>query len=346
MRVLYLSAWYPTERDPMAGLFVQKHAEAVKRLGVDVRVVYNEEPGLRWWRRIHKDLRALRKEGWIPNVTQVNVNGKNALVALWLKWRYGIPYIIIEHWTGYLHISFQLQRRLKRWWYSLCTRYASRVMPVSNDLGRAMQACGMKGQYETIANVVDDFFYKPPFPPQPKRIRNMLHISCFDEPHKNVKGILRVFHRLREKYKDIRLTIVGIGPDYEAVRAYATQEGLDEGVTYTGMLMPDKVNEVFRQNELFVLFSNTENAPVVISESLAVGCPILSSDVGGIREMVLPDCGRLIPAGDEEVLYTAWSEMIEHPEQYPHERIRQYGKAYSYDTVGHKLKTIYEQLCS
>ena len=48
MRVLYLSAWYPTERDAMAGLFVQKHAEAVKAQGADVRVLYSERTGLAW----------------------------------------------------------------------------------------------------------------------------------------------------------------------------------------------------------------------------------------------------------------------------------------------------------
>ena len=328
----------------MAGLFVQKHAQAVQRLGADVRVVYNEEKGIRWWLRMRRDLLALRREDWRPDVTQVNVNGKNALIALWLKIRYGIPYIIIEHWTGYLPISFQLKSRIKRNWYSLCTRHAARVLPVSDNLGQAMRACGMKGTYDLIRNVVDDFFYTEPYRGQAEQIHNILHISCFDEPHKNVKGILRVFHRLRQDGRDIRLTIVGTGPDYNDVRAYARQEGLDEGVTYTGMLMPDRVNELFRQSDLFVLFSNTENAPVVLSESLAVGCPILSSDVGGIREMVSDDCGLLVPAGDEDALYRAWTYMLEHPDRYQYNTIRNHGKAYSYDNVGRQLMQLYEDV--
>lgn len=343
MRVLFLSAWYPTERDPMFGLFVQKHAEAVQRLGADVRVIYNEKRGLAWWLRMRRELRTLLREGWRPDVTQVNVNGKNALVALWLKLRYGIPYILIEHWTGYLPISFQLQSRIKRCLYRLCTRHAARVMPVSHNLARAMQELGMQGKYDVVNNVVDDFFYTPPFPPQPEQIRHILHISCFDEPHKNVKGILRVFHRLRRAGRNICLTIVGTGPDYDEVVAYARREGLDEGVTYTGMLMPKQVNEVFRQSDLFVLFSNTENAPVVISESLAVGCPVLSSDVGGIREMIPTSCGRLVPAGNEDALYQAWCYMLDHPDQYRHEVIRNYGKKYSYDAVGRHLMRVYQE---
>lgn len=108
--------------------------------------------------------------------------------------------------------------------------------------------------------------------------------------------------------------------------------------------MPKQVNEVFRQSDLFVLFSNTENAPVVISESLAVGCPILSSDVGGIREMVPPTCGRLVPVGDEEALYQAWTYMLDHPDEYQHDTIRQEGLPYSYEAVGKLLVTIYQSV--
>ena len=49
MTVLFLSAWYPTERDAMAGLFVQMHAEAVMQHGADVKVLYTEAKGIRWY---------------------------------------------------------------------------------------------------------------------------------------------------------------------------------------------------------------------------------------------------------------------------------------------------------
>ena len=39
MKVLYLTPWYPSNKDAMSGLFVQKHVEAVRAQGVDVRVI-------------------------------------------------------------------------------------------------------------------------------------------------------------------------------------------------------------------------------------------------------------------------------------------------------------------
>ena len=86
----------------MAGLFVQKHAEAVRAQGVDVRVVHSQG-----WFDTWRQWCALRREEWMPDVVQLNVIQKQGLLALWLKRRYKIPYIIVEHWSGYLPESGQ-----------------------------------------------------------------------------------------------------------------------------------------------------------------------------------------------------------------------------------------------
>ncbi len=97
MKVLYLTPWYPSERDAMAGLFVQKHVEAVRAQGVDVRVIHSLE-----WRDMLHQWRQLKREWGLPDVVQLNVIQKQGALALWLKRRYNIPYIIVEHWSGYL----------------------------------------------------------------------------------------------------------------------------------------------------------------------------------------------------------------------------------------------------
>ena len=109
MKVLYLSAWYPTPRDAMAGLFVQKHAQAVEQQGADVRVIYSEARGLHWWKDILLQWKALRHEWGMPDVVQMNVLDKNGILAQWLYHRYHIPYIIVEHWSGYLPANFSFR---------------------------------------------------------------------------------------------------------------------------------------------------------------------------------------------------------------------------------------------
>lgn len=345
MKVLYLSAWYPTERDQMTGLFVQKHVEAVRAQGADVRVVYTEEKGWRYWREMFRGLRALHKEGWRPDVVQMNVITKYAIIAEWLRIFYHIPYVIIEHWTGYLTINKRIHNILHIQWLKWITRHAERIMPVSLNLQQAMEQMGLHGKYEVTNNVVDDFFYrvrsKDHCADGVKTIE-LLHVSCFDEEHKNTKGLLRVYKQALISHPHLHLTMVGTGVDWQQSKDYAAQIGLtDKHVRWTGELTPKEVCKEMQQADCFVMFSNYENAPVVISESLAVGCPVVSSDVGGISEMVNDECGILVPARDETALLHAIQQVITNPEAYNKDTIQEYGKSYQYDVVGKKLMNIY-----
>ena len=132
IRILFLSAWYPTQRDAMAGLFVQKHAEALMRQGADVRVLFSEATGIRWYREIWQGWNKLQREWGLPDVVQMNVLDKNGLLALYLKHRYHIPYFIIEHWSGYLPANFSFRGG----WHAQIMRHIARcanaIFPVSN----------------------------------------------------------------------------------------------------------------------------------------------------------------------------------------------------------------------
>ena len=141
----------------MAGLFVQKHVEAVRAQGVDVRVIHSQGwlDTLARWRQLRR--------GWgMPDVVQLNVVQKQGLLALWLKRRYNIPYVIVEHWSGYLPENGQFMQlpAPKRRLYAKIVRQANVLLCVSNRLVEAMQACGLRHPgTRKINNVVDDFFY-------------------------------------------------------------------------------------------------------------------------------------------------------------------------------------------
>ena len=139
LKVLFLTPWYPSKRDAMAGLFVQKHVEAVRAQGVDVRVIHSQN----WW-DTWRQWCALQREVWIPDVVQLNVIQKQGLLALWLKKRYGIPYVIMEHWSGYLPENgvFMQFSFLKKQLYRYLARGSNaRVRDTQQALGERSQ-CG------------------------------------------------------------------------------------------------------------------------------------------------------------------------------------------------------------
>lgn len=381
MKVLYFSPWYPHRYDAMSGLFVRKHAEAVARsCGVCVLYLYADEKvkeyevveqvtnGVRevyvYYPFIDKPiLRQLTKavrfviaflKGYSfveksfgrPDVTQANVLTRCGALALWLKVRYGIPYVIVEHWTRYLPQNFNFKGFLRKLVSRMVVRRASCVLPVSRMLGDAMRGCGLENaNYKVVNNVVDDFFFDTHADVSAHDgVFNFLHISCFIERAKNICGILRVVKRLSEKRNDFRLTVIGVGPDFEKVRRYAGElELLDGRVEFVGEQPPSEVNRFFSVSDAFVLFSNYENAPVVISESLATGTPVISTDVGGIPDMIDATNGCLVKSGDEEALYEAMSWMIDHRPEFDSDLISRSARCYSYGEVGDFLLSVYRE---
>ena len=97
---------------------------------------------------------------------------------------------------------------------------------------------------------------------------------------------------------------------------------------------------------MFVLPSNYENAPVVISESLAEGVPVISTRAGGIPEMISSECGILVPPRDDRALTEAMATMLDHCHEYDRDTIRKAGLQYSYQAVGSQLANIYREVCT
>lgn len=344
MKVLYLTPWYPSERDAMAGLFVQKHVEAVRAQGVDVRVIHSLS-----WRDMLHQWRQLKREWGLPDVVQLNVIQKQGALALWLKRRYNIPYIIVEHWSGYLPENgqfMQMPANKQHFAQSVC-RQASIVLTVSLPLQRTMQQCGLQTrQWGEIDNVVDEFFYeKSEFRSQNSDRKILLHVSCFDERAKNVKGLLRAAKVLADKRQGWQLVLVGTGIDYDEVRAYAqTLNFPEELLLWTGELTPQEVAEWMHKADAFVLSSRFETYGVVLAEAAAAGVPIISTPVGIAEEL--------------DACIVVQDEVESHPEQFADkiEHVLFVNQQPATDTanmqrftsqvVGSKLKQIYEQVCT
>lgn len=330
MKVLYLSQWYPSERDPMSGLFVQKHAEAVAAQGVEVRVNT-------WWPE--------------ADVVQLNVlTLKLGLMAYVLKRVLGIPYIIVEHWSCYLpeNGSYLRQPRWKRAVLEEIAREASGIYPVSQKLETAMRACAVDNKvWGRVHNVVEDFFYSAKGKGQSAECREqsadcrLLHVSCFDEAPKNVKSLLRAVKTIGERRKDFSLTLVGTGKDWQMCRDYADELGIAKDMLrWTGELTPREVCHEMQKADVFVLPSRWETYGVPLAEAMAVGIPSIETDTCGLR---LPNaCGLSIPPNDDAALANAIEYMLDHYQKYDRAKIRKHGAQYRYDVVGKQLVEIYK----
>jgi len=92
---------------------------------------------------------------------------------------------------------------------------------------------------------------------------------------------------------DVRLAIVGDGPDRARLEKRAAALGVRERVRFTGALAPSALPDVYASSDAFVFPSSTETQGLVLAEALAAGLPVVAAD-GAVNREVLGGFGRLV----------------------------------------------------
>jgi len=380
LNVLFISGWYPCPSNPHNGNFVVRHAAAVSSYAnvfvihvcpddnlktptkvvtekggfKEIRIVYprmkSRLPMLGEYfkflkiRRLYvKAFLELEKELGKIDLIHANVIFPIGMIATYLNRRYHVPYVVTEHWTGFMpnnrdNLSGLILRQSKR-----IAKKAARIMPVSRDLKNSMQSLGIQAKYEVVYNVVDtDLFTLKELVHKPFRF---IHVSSLDDRQKNISGILRVIKTLANMHLDFTMHLVGDG-DTRPHKKYAKELGIpDDKLLIEGIKPIDEIAGLMRQSDVFVLFSNYESFSCVISEALCTGMPVISSDAGAIRERLDKSNGIIINPGDEEALRDSMKYMIENYASYDNNSIRSEAiTKYNYHVVGKRLVVIYNEV--
>ncbi|UAY54566.1 glycosyltransferase [Arachidicoccus terrestris] len=379
INVLWLPSWYPTIESQQNGDFIYRHALAASNFAklailfvqpsskVDRLVERNFDinnniservllfPRLGRFRVFNfiallylynKEFKSLYKNGIHPNIIHVHVSFRAGLIALWLKRRYQIPYIITEHWSyfnkpgnlNYANSSFFIKWTIKK-----IFRKADYILPVSNDLSSHLKRFFPFINPIVVPNVVDPALFYLTKACNNRREFKFIHVSSLNELKQPYK-IVTAFEKIRYKYKRAVLEVVG--PASSELMEYVCELGLPkDSIVFYGLKEHEEVASLIREANAFVLYSTTENLPCVILESLCCGVPVISSSVGGVPEMVDDSNGILVPPGDEEVLYKAMESMILNYDKYNRQRISEDAQAkYNPEVVGRQIVEVYEKV--
>ena len=286
-----------------------------------------------------------------PDIIHVHVLTRMGLPALWFKLFYGIPYIITEHWSRYQKITGNYKGWLRKLITPVVVKQASALTTVTKNLLKAMNEQGLYNSNSyVLPNVADEAFFTHPVRETSKSDSQtiIVHLSCFEDRSKNISAILRVFSKLCNLRNDVRLIMIGDGVDFESMKNYSLTLGLTERqICFTGLLSAEEIAPVFSQSSYLLMFSNYENLPVVINEAFASGLPVISSDVGGISEVLLPDCGFLVPAGNEDKLLETLLNHLDTTDQFDANALRERAITnFSLASVNRQLTEIYNKVHS
>src|SRR5215469_4384579 len=133
-------------------------------------------------------------------------------------------------------------------------------------------------------------------------------------PSKGQYVLLAAVEHLVKSYPNIRLRLVGDGPDREGLKRTILSKGLGRWVTLEGSVNQDRIHDYYRQADIFVLPSFAEGIPVVLMEAMAMEVPCVSTFVAGIPELIRNDIdGILVPPSDDQELASAIGRLIDDP---------------------------------
>jgi glycosyltransferase involved in cell wall biosynthesis len=355
--VLFLPAWYPNRTHLSVGSFVRSHAETVNsELKVDVLVVCGDEQLKKIFELQHdvinnvntyfvyfrkaksknlvsQFLKAVlyvfgqfygyyfyRKTNPRPTFFHVHVLTRAAILAFLLKYFRGVSYYITEHWSRYLPQDNSYRGWIRKILTKLIVKKSSGVSAVSENLKLNMIRHGLRHpNFQVISNVTESIFFEH-YPIHHSDNVEFIHVSNFASC-KNVKGILEAVNTLNNRGFIFSFKILGDGIDYELARKHAEYLRLSN-VTFKGFVYGKKVVEAIHNATAMVLFSDYENQPVVITEALSLGVPVIATAVGGIPEMISADNGILIAPKDIDGLADAMEKVISNKVNFDKDSIR------------------------
>ncbi len=376
--ILVIPKWWPNARDPQLGDFIRKQVQALAQFTkVTVLLVESdaerspytehiEADGLHVVRSRYKACRSRlapwRKAvnlmryrhaamaGWrmviahrdLPALVHVHILVRPALIAWWLKWRYGIPYVLSEQSSGYLDGTYQRRGALFHQVNRKLFRDAAKITAVSAWLGDQLVKLGLCDQYEVVPNVIPGL--ERPLP-TPGAVGQFMVVADLVDRTKNVSGVIRALAQVVAIGADAHLTLIGDGPDRQSLQALAQQEGVADRITFLGRLPNTGVLDHMAHTGTVIINSNVETFSVVTGEALAQGKPVIATRCGGPQGFVKPENGLLIPVGDTTALAKAMRTIMDHPKMYDPVRIRASVHAsFSPEAVGQAFIRIHQRI--
>ena len=273
-----------------------------------------------------------------PDVIHAHSPVLNALPALWVGRKAKVPvvYEVRAFWEDAAvdHGSTtegSLRYRTTRAMESFALRRADHVTTICEGLRSDIAARGIPEQrIEVIPNAVDVSAFTFGAEPDPELRRKLgldgaLVVGFCGSfyAYEGISLIIDAAHRMLPRHPNLRVLLVGGGPQEENLKAQVARLGLGEQVIFTGRVPQADVQRYYELIDVLAYprlsMRLTELVtPLKPLEAMAQGRMFVASDVGGHRELVRDgETGFLFPAGDAAALERAIEAMLARREQWP-----------------------------
>jgi glycosyltransferase involved in cell wall biosynthesis len=157
---------------------------------------------------------------------------------------------------------------------------------------------------------------------------------------KNIPLLLHALDGISEQFET---TVVGDG-DLESQLRDTTKRLHLQNVTFHGRADGPALLDLFHRADVFVLPSEREGMPLVLLEAMAMGLPIVATDISGNRDVVIDGVnGRLVPLNDVAAMRKTLLELVADPSEYVRMSLsaQSLAQRFSWEVVGEEFETLY-----
>lgn len=171
------------------------------------------------------------------------------------------------------------------------------------------------GEYEIIPNGVDvDFFSgAKPFPEYRDGKTNILFVGRV-EPRKGALYLLRAYAQLKRSHPDVRLIVVGRGPELNDLRTFVREKSVTD-VLFAGRSSETDKARFYKTADIFCAPSTgQESFGIVLLEAMAAGTAAVASDIHGYKKVIQRNLsGLLVEPKDVDALCSALERLVTQP---------------------------------
>ncbi len=344
-KILFIPSWYPSDTDPISGVFIKEQAHALATEN-DVAVLI---PGLSSWREslqqkqpssvdrsgpvhvfrefarpliphgperidyqtfaraAHSGFKKVLDEFGKPDVIHSHVVLPAGYSALKLAQRYSIPIVHTEHSSPFsMHLDTEVKRELVK----KTLTEVNQVVAISPALAEQIKKFVPELQIKIIGELVStEFFVPTPNGNSAHPLRFFVVARLAEQ--KGLSYLLRAVELLKKtEARPFELVLGGDGPDRADLERLAAELGIADQCRFLGGLDRAGVKEWMNRSDVFVLSSLHETFGVVVGEAMACGKPVISTRCGGPEFVVTDETGVLVDVASAESLAGAMAEFL------------------------------------
>lgn len=319
---------YIPVNSPIENKLIEEKIDLVflnKEDGIDLKTFYN----------LNKELKKFN-----PDIVHTHLSGAIYSYPLIILNRYQMVHTL--HTTPEKEFS-NLTQKLFKLIYKFNLATLVTVSPENQK--KAIKHYNLKSEnVQMVFNPVDIKRFKPignSIKREDKIIR-FINVGRQDK-NKNQKMIIKAFNQVNKLKANIELILIGDGEKNKELKKITEDYQLEEKIKFKGII--GNPEEFLRKSDIYIQSSNYEGLPLSILEAMAAGLPIISTNVGGIKDIVT-DNGFMINSNDPNMLAEVMIKLIDNKEKRLEMSMNSQKNILKFDSkiMAKEYSKIYEQL--